>query len=195
MSEPMMQPGKFTIATNRSLNEKDFVKEAARQAREYFRRRKGGVVSKGGRPSLSARIEAECGKIWNDWGERFPRNQSMQNLVEAVSRRIPGKRNDLTTIKRNVQKWIQCNLSLDQVPDGWIRTPDGKRLLRMQLVFATIGQALEAQGSGASRRTLPAPRKGKFASVVKTALNSLNSVSDKELACRFIVARRLAGKQ
>lgn len=195
MSKPIVPPVTFTITIDSSLDdEKEFVKAAARQARENFRRRHAVILSKGGRPSLAATVETECDKIWKDWGERFPHNQSMKNLIQAVARKIPGKRKDLTTIKRNVQAWIQCNLSLDQVPDGWLRTPEGKRLLRMQLAFVTMGLQ-EAQGTRASHRTTPASRKGKTASVVNSALNALNSIPDKELARRFIEARRLANKR
>lgn len=184
----------FKVSIDPELSEKEFMSEVVRQAREQYRRTHGITLSKGGRPSLAQRVEKECDKIWKDWGERFPHNQSMQNLIEAVARKIPGRRKDLTTIKRNVQAWIQCNLSLDQVPDGWLRTPEGKRLLRMQLAFATMGLQ-EAQSTRASRRTTPASRKGKTALVVDTALNALNSISDKELARRFIEARRRANKR
>lgn len=187
MPEPIVPSFTFTVSIDPHLSEKEFVNEAMRQARTHFRRKHGVTVSKGGRPSLAARVQAECDQIWEKWGKRFPRNQSMQNLVLSVSQRIPGKRKDLRTIERHVREWMQCNLSLQDVPDGWIRTPEGKRLLRIWCVLASFWKAPHSVSQDA--------RKAEKAMAVNTALKTLNSISDKELARRFIDARRLATRR
>lgn len=205
MSKPI-EPFTFSVSIDPSLAEKDFVKEAARQAREHFRHRHAVVISKGGRPSLENLVYRECDKIWESWGERFPRNQSMQNLIQSVARKIPGNRKDLTTVKRYVQKWMG-GLTLDEVPDGWIRTPEGKRQIRMQLAFAIVGQAMvavhgdeviQAAIRGNVSREATAPRQissdllndKTVATVANAGLSVLRSISDKELARRFIESRQ-----
>lgn len=61
-------------------------------------------------------------------------------------------RKDLRTIEKYVKEWIDCNLEPTQVPDSWLRRPDGRRAVRVHAPIAAMGLVIRHQGDSSVSR-------------------------------------------
>lgn len=85
MPEPIVPSVTFTLSIDPGLSKKEFVKEAARQAREQFSRSCGATVSKGGWPSLiSVPLYGKKNEIWKliiAARQKRPAGRSVESLI------------------------------------------------------------------------------------------------------------------
>lgn len=140
--------------------EKEFinavVKAARLQARTIWRRNNSYVPNKGGRPSLEKAVDTACDIVWKEWGGKFPKHNSTADaLVKKVATVLDGqarkgkdgkarpKRKDLRTVKKFVRQWIECNLTVEEVPDSWLRRPEGRKIARVLWIGTILSLMLE----------------------------------------------------
>lgn len=180
----------FVITVHENCEEKEFIKavvrEARLQARAVWRSSHKYVRNKGGRPKLENRVYAACDEVWNGWGGKFPKHNSK---ADALVQKVAGildeqdrkkdktrpKRQDLRTVSKYVRNWISFSLSVYEVPDSWLRKPDGRKVVRTQATMLAIGHFQKAQGNP---------------SVVEEMKQSLAYPTDKQLVDRLIVNRK-----
>jgi hypothetical protein len=151
VSDTVPLPTTLTITITQAKTQEDFLKQAQREARQAARRLWRGQhpvnPSKGGRPSLESAVWAACNAIWEKWGGTFPRQRSSAKaLVDAIAKDISGYRTDLRTIEAHVRTWIDCTRTMMEVPGSWLRTAQGKDLVRSQYMQAIIGELIREHG-------------------------------------------------
>ncbi len=183
-------PTTLTITIPDTTTEQDFIKKAQREARRAARRlwreQHPVILSRGGRPSLKRAVWAALDEIWKDWGCTFPRRRSSAKaLVDAVAKCIPGARTDLRTIEAHVREWIDCKCTMRKVPESWLRTAQGKDLVRSQYIQSILGELIRDHGL-----TFTATCPPSAIQLLNERMKSLASVSDKELLRSFISYRQ-----
>ena len=144
----------FVIIVPENCKEKEFIKavvrEARQQAREVWRSSHKYVRNKGGRPTLEKQVDDACDRVWKEWGGKFPKhNSTAAALVREVASRLHRetrngkggkartKPNDLRTIRKYVRGWI-AGLAVGEVPDSWLRRPDGRAAARVLRIGAML---------------------------------------------------------
>jgi hypothetical protein len=106
------------LAVPDALNLKHFLS----QARTVWIAAHPEQAGRRGRPSERKRVFDACDRIWQ---ERDGKRRLTQGwLIRSVQEMLDSQRLHQDTIKRHVKEWIECTLTLSEIPQSYLKKPE-----------------------------------------------------------------------